>query len=102
MSKCNDNNCPVHGKLRVRGNVFVGKVVSSKPSKTVTVERELVRYLPKFERYKKVRSRIYAHNPSCIAAKEGNIVRVGETRKLSKTKSFVVMELLGGKEAKAK
>ena len=102
MSKCNDERCPVHGKIKVRGNVFVGKVVSAKPDKTVTVQRKLVRYLSKFERYKKIRSKIYAHNPDCIGAKEGDTVMVGETRRLSKTKCFVVMELVGKEGAEKK
>jgi small subunit ribosomal protein S17 len=102
MSECKDPRCAVHGSIKVRGNVFTGKVTSSKPSKTVTVERKMVRYLPKFERYKKVRSKIYAHNPACINAKEGDRVRIGETRKLSKTKGFVVLEILRKEEAKRK
>jgi small subunit ribosomal protein S17 len=79
----------------IRGNVFEGKVISAKANKTVTVERELVQYIPKYERYKKIRSRVKAHNPTSINAKEGDLVRIGETRRISKTKSFVVMEILG-------
>lgn len=102
MSECSDERCPLHGKVKVRGNVFVGKVVSAKPSKTVTVQRKLVKYIPKFERYKKVKSKIYAHNPDCINAKEGDSVRVGETRRLSKTKNFVVIEVLSKEEGEIK
>lgn len=94
MAECNDPKCAVHGSVKVRGNVFTGKVVSAKADKTVTVKRTLVRYLPKYERYKKVRSKVAAHNPACIAASEGDTVKIGETRRLSKTKSFVVMEKL--------
>ena len=93
MAECNDPKCYVHGHIKVRGNVFTGRVVSAKPSKTVIVERTLVHFVQKYERYKKVRSRIAAHNPACISAKEGDIVTVGETRKLSKTKNFVVLRL---------
>lgn len=93
MADCNDIKCAVHGSLKVRGNVFTGKVISAKPTKTVVVEREIVHYVPKYERYKKVRSKVYAHNPLCMNASEGDIVRIGETRKLSKTKAFVVMNI---------
>lgn len=82
----------------IRGNIFEGKVVSAKANKTVTVERELIQYLPKYERYKKIRSRVKAHNPVSISAKEGDWVKLGETRRISKTKSFVVMEVLSGKK----
>jgi small subunit ribosomal protein S17 len=78
----------------IRGNIFEGKVVSAKASKTVIVERVLTHYLAKYERYKKIKSRISAHNPESINAKEGDIVRIGETRRISKTKSFVVMEII--------
>ncbi len=78
----------------VRGNIFEGKVTSAKANKTVTVERMLSQYLQKYERYKKVRSKIKAHNPLSINAKEGDLVRVGETRKISKTKNFIVMEII--------
>jgi small subunit ribosomal protein S17 len=78
----------------IRGNIFEGKVVSAKANKTVTIERELVQYLPKYERYKKIRSKIKAHNPTSINAKEGDIVKFGETRRISKTKNFIVMEIV--------
>lgn len=93
MVECNDSKCPVHGSIKVRGNIFTGKVVSAKAAKTVTVEREITHFVTKYERYKKVKSKIAAHNPECINAKEGDIVTIGETRKLSKTKNFVVMKI---------
>ena len=95
MPECNDTRCPVHGQIKVRGNIFTGLVVSAKAPKTVKVERVLAHYVPKYERYKKVRSRIAAHNPPCINALEGDIVQIGETRKTSKTKAFVVLAVTG-------
>ncbi|MEM4256953.1 MAG: 30S ribosomal protein S17 [Candidatus Diapherotrites archaeon] len=81
-------------KISVRGALLEGKVVSTKMAKTAIVEIKSVRYVPKYERYEKVRSKIKAHNPENIAAKEGDIVKIGETRKLSKTKSFIIMEVI--------
>ncbi len=98
MAECTDKKCPVHGEISVRGNVFTGTVISAKPSKTVIVERPMVKFVPKYERYTKSKSRITAHNPECINAKEDDVVKVGETRKLSKTKSFVVIEIIGKKK----
>jgi len=94
MQECNDKKCFKHGHIKIRGSILEGKVISAKPTRTVTVERKLIEYVPKYERYKKIRSKIHAHNPSCINAKEGDYVRIGETRKLSKTKSFTVMEII--------
>ncbi|MBN2127034.1 MAG: 30S ribosomal protein S17 [Candidatus Diapherotrites archaeon] len=81
--------------LSIRGNVFTGKVVSAKANKTVTIERTLTQFNAKYERYKKIKSKIAAHNPPEINAKEGDTVKVGETRKISKTKSFIVLEKIG-------
>lgn len=93
MGECKDKKCPKHGNIKVRGNVFTGKVISDKPNKTVIVERTLTKKVPKYERYKKIKSKVSAHNPECINAQENDIVKIGETRKLSKTKSFVVLEV---------
>lgn len=89
--KCEDPNCALHGSIKVRGNVYTGKVIGAKADKTVKVMRELMRKIPKYERYKKIKSIIMAHNPECIDAKENDVVRIGETRKISKMKSFVVL-----------
>lgn len=99
MAECNDKKCPIHGEISVRGSVFTGTVISTKPEKTAIVERILVRYVPKYERYTKSKSRIYSHCPDCLGVKENDVVKIGETRKLSKTKSFVVLEIIG-KETK--
>ena len=93
MEKCNDVKCPIHGSIKVRGSIFTGKVISSKAQKTVTVERILTQFVGKYQRYKKTRSKIHAHNPACINAKEHDTVTIGETRKLSKTKAFVVLRV---------
>ncbi|MDO8538176.1 MAG: 30S ribosomal protein S17 [archaeon] len=81
MEKCNDIKCPVHGSVKVRGHIFTGKVVSNKAQKTVTVERILTEFVPKYQRYKKTKSRIHAHNPACINEKEHDTVTIVETRK---------------------
>jgi small subunit ribosomal protein S17 len=89
---CNDKDCPFHGNLSVRGQIFEGIVVSDKGHNTVVIKREIVRYIPKYERYEKRTTTMVAHNPSCIDAKVGDKVKVAECRPISKTKSFVVIE----------
>jgi small subunit ribosomal protein S17 len=74
-----------------------GRVISAKMEKTVVVRREYLYYLNKFERYEKRTSKFAAHNPPCIAAKEGDEVTIMETRPLSKTTTFVVIESRTGK-----
>ena len=93
--KCNDKNCPFHGSLKVRGRQFKGTVISSKMHSTATVEWSRTEYIPKYERYEKKRSKVKAHNPKCINAVEGDIVRIIGCRPLSKTKNFVIVEKIG-------
>jgi len=95
---CEDQNCPFHGTLKVRGKTFTGKVISDKMQRSVTVEWSGFRSIPKYERYKKTKTAVIAHNPPCIDAKEGDIVMIGECRPLSKTKNFTVLKVLGQEE----
>ncbi len=92
--ECTDIKCAIHGQIKTRGNAFTGEVVSAKAPKTVTIQRTVTHYIPKYERYKKIRSKIAAHNPACMNAAAGDMVRIEETRKISKTKSFVVTKIL--------
>ena len=91
---CNDQNCPFHGTLSVRGRVLDGVVISAKMDKTVVVRRDYLDYVPKLKRYERRRSRISAHNPPCINAREDDRVKIAECRPISKTVSFVVVEKL--------
>jgi small subunit ribosomal protein S17 len=93
---CSDAKCPFHGDLRVRGQILKGRVLSARMQNTVVVQSELLRYLPKFERYEKRRSKHHAHNPPCIGAIAGDEVTIMECRPLSKTKHFVVIEARKG------
>lgn len=89
---CQDQKCPYHGTLPIRGNILQGKVVSAKARKTAVIKREFLHFLPKYERYERRHSKISAYNPECISAKEGDIVTIAECRPLSKTKHFIVIE----------
>lgn len=93
---CLDPECPFHGDLRVRGQVLTGRVVTTKMDRTVVVEKEHVTRVPKFERFMRRRSRYPAHRPPCIDVEPGDEVRIAECRPLSKTVSFVLVEVLGG------
>jgi small subunit ribosomal protein S17 len=96
--KCDDKNCPFHGSVRLRGRSFKGTVVSTRMHKTVTVEWVEKRYLSKYERSEKRRTKIHAHLPSCMSVKVGDRVVLRESRPLSKTKHFVVIKRIGKKK----
>lgn len=89
---CEDKNCPFHGTLKVRGRNFVGVVMKKDVHKTATVEWEWKKKIQKFERSESKKTRLRVHNPPCINAKIGDVVKLAECRPLSKTKSFVVIE----------
>lgn len=91
---CGDVNCPVHGSLKTRGQTLGGIVISDKMQGTVIVQKETMVKVRKYERYKRRRSRIPAHNPPCIKARTGDKVRIKECRRLSKTVSFAITEKL--------
>lgn len=93
--ECSDPKCPFHGHLKVRGQMLEGTVISEKMHRTVTVQRDYQRLIPKFERLEKRRSKIKAHSPSCLAVKMGDRVLIGECRPLGKTVSFVVVAKRG-------
>ncbi len=92
---CEDQHCPFHGRLSIRGQVLEGTVVSTAMQRTAVVERILLTRVPKFERYEKRRRRYLAHSPPCLGIVVGHKVRIAETRPLSKLVSFCIVEDLG-------
>ena len=74
-----------------RGRSFVGKVISTKMSKTVKVEWPRRKFLYKYERYQKKKSAVMAHVPEGMNINMGDTVRISECRPISKTKNFVVV-----------
>jgi small subunit ribosomal protein S17 len=98
---CQDRNCHVHGKLRVRGRIFEGKVIK-KFQKRVAIEFERMIYIRKYERYAKARTKIHARLPECMEKNinVGDLIRVRECRPLSKIIHFVVIDKIKDKEEK--
>jgi len=80
--------------LSTRKRIFTGVVVSDKMSKTVTVEWPRRKYISKYERYERRRTKVKAHNPDNINAKKGDKVVIAETRPISKTKNFIVIKIV--------
>ncbi len=89
-------------KTSTRGRTFTGTVISDKMTKTVTVEWSRKCYIPKYERYEVRRSRVKAHLPDEFEVVIGDKVKVKETRPLSKTKHFIVIEKVIPEEKPAK
>jgi len=70
----------------------MGTVVSTKRQNTISVEREFMHYVKKYERYEKRTSTYHVHCPPCMNLTVGDTVRIAECRPLSKTVSFVTIE----------
>jgi small subunit ribosomal protein S17 len=71
----------------------VGRVVSDKAEKTVTVMLERQVKHPLYGKYIKRSTKVHAHDEdnSCT---EGDLVRISECRPISKSKSWRVVEIL--------
>lgn len=73
--------------------VYVGKVVSAKNDKTVTVLVETYRKHPLYGKRVKYSKKFRAHD-ELNTAKEGDIVEIMETRPLSATKRFRLVKIV--------
>lgn len=71
----------------------VGRVVSNKMDKTVTVRLERLVKHPLYGKYIRRSSKVHAHdeNNDC---NEGDTVRITQTRPVSKTKAWTVVEVV--------
>lgn len=92
--ECTDKHCPFHGNIKVRGRTFIGEIKSKDTHKTANITWNRQHFLRKYERYERRKSNIKAHNPPCIDAAVGDKVKIVETRPVSKTKHFVIIEKL--------
>jgi len=70
-----------------------GRVISSKPDKTITVQIEVARRHPQYEKIVRRSRTLHAHDARNEAG-EGDLVRVVETRPLSRTKRWRLVEVL--------
>ena len=70
----------------------VGRVVSDKMEKTVVVSVDYVRRHPLYHKRITRTSKFFAHDENNLC-KPGDIVRIEETRPLSKRKRWIVREI---------
>ena len=89
----NEKNNPFNGSLTIRGKLFNGIVINAKAKRTAVIQKESLIYFEKFKRYGRSKNKIHAHVPSNISVQEGDHVIAAECRPLSKSVSFVVVEV---------
>src|ERR1039458_2524322 len=76
-----------------RRNEKVGNVVSTKMQKTIVVEVEMRKAHPKYKRIVKSNKKFYAHDEQ-NSARVGDVVRIRESRPLSKLKRWALEEVI--------
>ena len=76
-----------------RKRELVGRVVSDKADKTITVLVETHRTHPLYKKRVKYSKKYAAHDEKNIA-KVGDTVRIAQTRPLSKTKRYELVEVI--------
>jgi small subunit ribosomal protein S17 len=77
-----------------RGMKVKGTVISVKMKNTATIEREFSKTLHKYKRVAIEKSKIHVHIPEGITVGLGDVIEAQQTRKLSKTKNWVITKLV--------
>ncbi len=75
------------------GRTIVGKVVSNKMDKTIVVQVERKIKHPLYGKYIRRSSKMYAHDDKNVC-NVGDVVKIGNSRPISKTKHWVLVEVL--------
>ena len=78
-------------KINKNGKTFEGSVVSDKMTNTIVVSLEYTMRHPLYKKIVRKHKNIYAENN--LSAKVGDIVKVRETRPLSKLKRFTTLAI---------
>jgi small subunit ribosomal protein S17 len=84
---------PVHAPVEGRRRVRQGIVVSDKAEKTITVRIDIARRHRRYQKIVRSSSTLHAHDEN-NDAHEGDVVRVIESRPLSRTKRWKLVDVL--------
>ncbi len=84
---------PVHAPVEGARRVRQGIVVSNKAQKTITVRIDIARRHRRYEKIVRSSSTVHAHDEN-NDANEGDVVRVIESRPLSRTKRWALVDVV--------
>ncbi|MGC9529725.1 MAG: 30S ribosomal protein S17 [Candidatus Bipolaricaulaceae bacterium] len=76
----------------------VGRVISDRMQKTVVVEEDRLMRHPRYRKYVRRRTKYYVHDAD-QQARVGDVVRIEETRPLSRLKRWRLVEIVKRAEA---
>jgi small subunit ribosomal protein S17 len=80
-------------KERGQRKIRIGKVVSNKPNKTIIVQVERLVQHPKYKKFIKQRSKLYAHDEK-NECQVGDVVKVLESKPLSRLKRWRLLGIV--------
>jgi len=76
-----------------KGKILIGTVVSDKMQKTIVVSVERTVKHPKYGKILRRKTKLHAHDEK-EACQIGNVVKIRETRPLSKLKNWILVEVI--------
>lgn len=79
-------------KINKTGKTFIGQVISNKMSDTIVISLEYTSRHPKYQKIITKNKNIYSTNN--LSAQIGDVVKVRETRPISKLKRFTTVEII--------
>ena len=89
-----DKKCPFTSDVAIRGRIFKGVVLSNKMHRSVTIRRDYLHFIKKYNRFEKRHNNVPCHlSPAFGRVKIGDVVTVGQCRPLSKTVKFNVIRV---------
>merc|ERR1712130_856465 len=76
-----DKKCPFTGNVSIRGRILTGLVHTMKMRRTLTLRRDYLHYIKKYQRYEKRHKQMSAHVSPCFRDIQlGDLVTVGQCR----------------------
>merc|ERR1711934_304427 len=89
-----DKKCPFTGNVSIRGKILKGIVKSAgKMTNTVTVRRDYLHFITKYNRYEKRHKMVTDHCSPAFDPRMGDEVTLGQCRPIAKTVMFNVVKL---------
>ncbi|KAM0686399.1 30S ribosomal protein S11 [Conglomerata obtusa] len=91
-----DKKCPFTGIITIRPVFIRGEVIKMKNEKTIVMKKKYLHYHKKYKRYERRNTKFNVHMSPCFfgLVNVGDEVVCAETRSLSKTKNFVVVDFV--------
>ena len=80
-------------EVNTRGKTLVGTVISDKMQKTIVVSVERTVKHPKYGKILRRKSKLHVHDENEVC-QVGNVVKIRESRPLSKLKNWILVEVL--------